>query len=79
MTSSRRGRAWKPDRTRKRCTRCARTWDGHAGTSCYPGPDPAIAAFDPPRRELLELDDVADQVDVARDASRVTTARASTA
>ena len=60
MTGRRRGRAWKPDRTGKRCTRCARTWDGHAGTSCYPVPDPAIDAFDPPRPELLEFDDAAD-------------------
>lgn len=96
--------AWKPDLTWKRCTRCGRTWDGHAGTSCYPVPDPAIDAFDPARPELLEVaepsrastgdpsqlepDDAsrraaakrpARQVDVVRDASRVTTARARTA
>lgn len=56
-TQRRRGRAWKPDATGKRCVRCARTWDGHAGTSCYPVPDPAIDAFDPARPELLELAD----------------------
>ena len=71
----RRGRAWKPDTTGKRCMRCARTWDGHAGTSCYPVPDPAIDAFDPARPELLELGDgdvrSGRQVDVGRDASGV--------
>ena len=55
-----RGRAWKPDATGARCVRCARTWGGHAGSSCYPVPDPAIDAFDPPRPELLELGEAAD-------------------
>lgn len=56
----RRGRAWKPDATGERCVRCARTWAGHAASSCYPVPDAAIDAFDPSRPELLELGDVAD-------------------
>jgi hypothetical protein len=50
------GGAWKPDATGKRCERCARTWNGHAGSSCYP----AIDAFDPPRTDLLEVTDPAD-------------------
>ena len=60
MADSRRGRAWKLDRTGERCARCARTWDGHAGTSCYPVSEPAIDAFGPARPELLELNDAAD-------------------
>jgi len=60
MGGARRGRAWKPDLTGKRCTRCARTWDGHAGTSCYRVPDAAIDAIDPARPELLELANEAD-------------------
>jgi len=62
----RRGRAWKPDATGQRCVRCARTWGGHAGSSCYPVPDPAIDAFDPPRPELLE---VAEDADASRRSS----------
>jgi hypothetical protein len=53
----RRGRAWKPDATGKRC---ARTWNEHVGIRCYAVPDPAIDAFDPPRSELLEVSDGAD-------------------
>ena len=54
-----RGRAWKPDATGQRCLRCARTFGGHAGRSCYPVPDAAVDAFDPPRPDLLErVDDV---------------------
>lgn len=61
MSEQRRGgRAWKPDPTGDRCLHCARTWAGHAGTSCYPVPDPAIDAFDPSRPELLEAGDAAD-------------------
>ena len=41
------------DATGERCMRCARTWVGHAGSSCYPVPDPAIDAFDAPRPDLL--------------------------
>jgi len=61
MTEPRgRGRAWKPDATGARCVRCARTFGGHAGRSCYPVPDAAIDAFDPPRPDLLEPVDDAD-------------------
>ena len=56
MTAQRRGWAWKPDPTGRRCLRCARTWGGHAGSSCYPVPDAAIDAFDPPRPDLLDED-----------------------
>jgi hypothetical protein len=52
-------RAWKPDATGQRCSRCARTWAGHAGRSCYPVPHEAIDAFDPPRPDLLEALDAA--------------------
>ena len=47
--------SWKPDRNR-RCRKCGRTWAGHAGTSCFPVPDPAIDVFDPSRFDLLEED-----------------------
>ncbi len=56
----RRGRAWKPDATGERCTRCGRTWGGHAGSSCFPVPDAAIDAFDPARPDLLAVGDVGD-------------------
>lgn len=62
MAGATRGRAWKPDLTGTRCTRCARTWGGHAGSSCYPVPDAAIDAFDPARPDLLvELAEDADE------------------
>ena len=51
-----RGSAWKPDATGTRCLRCARTWAGHAGRSCYAVPCAAIDSYDPPRPDLLVTD-----------------------
>jgi len=48
----RRGRAWKPDASGKRCLNCARPWGGHAARSCYPVPAPAIDAFASSRPDL---------------------------
>lgn len=53
----RRGRAWKPDASGKRCLNCARPWGGHAARSCYPVPAPAIDAFASSRPDLLEVPD----------------------